>query len=278
MRRILHRPTVRWVLAIIITVSAAVYQRMTGPTYPLRGDKALDSENISYRLPRSHGGSGDLPVSIQSPSEEYTANIIYRRYKANDTWTRISMNQNSLSGNLTALLPHQPPAGKLEYFIVLKKGDREWTIPERETIVVRFKGYVPKLVLVPHVLLMFFAMLLSTVSGLEAIFGGKRLKIYTWITTICLFTGGMILGPIVQKFAFGAYWTGIPFGYDLTDNKLLFSVIFWLIALFQVNRPQSKYKKSWVIAAAVVLLLIYSIPHSVMGSELDYKTMEVKTG
>ena len=33
--------------------------------------------------------------------------------------------------------------------------------------------------------------------------------------------GGMILGPIVQKYAFGAYWTGIPFGHDLTDAKNL---------------------------------------------------------
>jgi hypothetical protein len=83
----------------------------------------------------------------------------------------------------------------------------------------------------------------------------------------------MILGPVVQKFAFGEFWTGIPWGFDLTDNKTLIAMVAWGIALWKGRK--SKY---WIIFAAVVLLAVYLIPHSMLGSELNYETMEVGTG
>ncbi len=78
----------------------------------------------------------------------------------------------------------------------------------------------------------------------------------------------MILGPIVQKYAFDAYWTGWPFGQDLTDNKTLAAFVLWVAAYFQVKfNPK---KRGWVIAAAVLLLAVYLIPHSMFGSEIDF--------
>ena len=103
---------------------------------------------------------------------------------------------------------------------------------------------------------------------LEVLFKGHYTYIYTWLTVIFLTIGGMILGPIVQKYAFDAYWTGWPFGNDLTDNKSLLAFIFWLVALgYQI---WSREKKILAVVAAVVLLAVYMIPHSVLGSEIDY--------
>ena len=118
-------------------------------------------------------------------------------------------------------------------------------------------------------------MLLSTLTGLMAIGKHKSYKKYGVITFIFLFIGGMILGPIVQYHAFGEAWTGVPLGWDLTDNKTLIAVIFWAIAVFANRR---KERPGLSILAAVVLLLVYSIPHSVFGSELDYETGEVVQG
>ena len=39
-----------WVIAIVITLASAVYQRMTGPTYELKGSVQLAGETISYEL------------------------------------------------------------------------------------------------------------------------------------------------------------------------------------------------------------------------------------
>jgi len=84
-----------------------------------------------------------------------------------------------------------------------------------------------------------------------------------------------VLGPVVQYYAFGDLWTGIPFGWDLTDNKTLIAGIFWALAVI-MNRK--KERPLYTILAAVVLLLVYSIPHSMFGSELNYETGSVTQG
>jgi FtsH-binding integral membrane protein len=122
---------------------------------------------------------------------------------------------------------------------------------------------------------MFFAMLFANLAGIMAIGKHPAYKRNTGITLLLLLAGGMILGPLVQKYAFDAYWTGIPFGYDLTDNKTLIGVAFWVIAWLG-NR--GKDRPYLTILAAIMLLLVYSIPHSMFGSELNYNSGQVQTG
>ncbi len=63
------RKTSFWVLAVIITISASVYQRLTGPTYPM--DVEFESNGIAYvlDLPRSHGGETDCSLEIVLPEQ-----------------------------------------------------------------------------------------------------------------------------------------------------------------------------------------------------------------
>jgi hypothetical protein len=67
----------------------------------------------------------------------------------------------------------------------------------------------------------------------------------------------------------------VPFGWDLTDNKTLIALIFWILAVL-MNRK--KERPVYVILASVVLLLVYSIPHSLLGSELNYGSGQVTQG
>jgi hypothetical protein len=177
---------------------------------------------------------------------------------------------------LVGALPQQPPAGKVEFFVLLEKNGISKTVPTDQSVVTRFTGEVPDFVLILHIFTIFGAMLLSNLAGLEAAAKGeKSYKVGLW-ATVFLFIGGMILGPVVQKYAFDAYWTGFPWGMDLTDNKTLIAMIFWLIAV--IRGLKGRNARGWIIAAAVVMLIIFSIPHSVLGSELNYQTMEVQTG
>ena len=259
-----------WLLAIIITLGSAIYQRKTGPTYPIDGNAQLSGSTVEYSLTRSHGGEGDQPVTVSAPDSNIKGALVYRRYKTNDAWTEIKMIRED--ENLKVLLPHQPPAGKLEYHLVLQKSGTELYLPSKENVVTRFKGSVPKSVLFPHIFFMFLAMLVSTRTGLEALRPHGKLPLYVIWTACLLFVGGMILGPIVQRYAFGAFWTGIPFGTDLTDNKTLIAMITWIVALFAViKRPKAR---GLVFGASVILLLVYLIPHSMHGSELDYSEHE----
>ena len=67
------------------------------------------------------------------------------------------------------------------------------------------------------------------------------------MTIIFLLLGGFLFGPIVQKFAFGQFWTGWPFGEDLTDNKVLFALIAFLVAWFLKTQILRQVAGHWCI-------------------------------
>ncbi|MBT8379728.1 MAG: hypothetical protein KJN64_10890 [Ignavibacteria bacterium] len=258
-----------WIIAFILTVFTAAYQRITGPTYPLSGNVKLDEQIIEYKLDRTHGGEGDHQIEIRAMDKSICGELYWKRFKTNDEWTSFEMERKD--EKLIFYLPHQPPAGKLLYKIILQKDDEVVKLPEEGEIVIRFKGAVPIFILIPHIIFIFAAMLLSARTGLEY-FNKKKFKTLTILTVIFLIIGGFILGPIVQKYAFGEFWTGFPFGHDLTDNKVLIAFIFWFAALIAVFK--SKRPVKFVIIASVVTFIIFLIPHSLLGSELDYSELD----
>ena len=258
-----------WVLTIILTLATSVYQRRTGPTKPVRGSVEIADETIRYRLIRTHETGADAAVRILVENPEITGVYKYRRFKSHDEWTELPMMRDG--EYLLAWIPDQPPAGKVMYDIFLIHSDVRTQL-NSDHVIIRFKGYVPAIYLVPHIIFMLFAMIFSMRTGFEAIFRRQNTYLFAWLTVIFLFIGGLVFGPIVQKFAFGDYWTGWPFGTDLTDNKTAVAMIFWLIALYRVYK--NRQERVWVIIASVVLLLVYMIPHSMMGSEIDHTLVE----
>ena len=262
-----------WLFTFLFTVGIAVYQRMTGPTYPVDEEVTLNGKTLDVELPRSHGGPDDAPIEIRVPDRSFGGKIKFKRMGTDDTLRTVSMEYRD--GKLVGHLPHQPPAGKLRYEVFLSKNQQQIKVND-ESISIRFKGAVPDYILIPHIILMFTAMLFSTRTGIEALIKGGQLYRYTTVTVITLFLGGLILGPLVQFHAFNELWAGWPFGGDLTDNKTLVAFIFWLIAFFRIRK--SDKNRWWAVIAAVMLLAVYLIPHSVLGSEYNYESGEVQTG
>ena len=262
-----------WVLAFLITISAAIYQRKTGPTHPKRYFYTINGEQFIYKLPRSQSGYNDCLVEIISADHSIRGILIYRRYPTNDKWDTITLVRDNDA--LAGWLPKQRPAGKIEYYAELNKDDEKIDIINNSPAIIRFKDEVPAFALIPHVLFIFTAMFLSTLTGFYALGGILSYRFYTGLTLIMFLLGGMILGPIVQKFAFGEFWTGFPVGKDLTDNKALVAFVFWIIAWAgNIKKPRPYLP----VIAAIINLGIGFIPHSLMGSELDYSSGEIKTG
>ncbi len=253
-----------WIAAIVFTLSSAFYQRLTGPTHPVTGTTVLAEQPVSFHLIRSFAGGTDAPVSIEVADPQVNGMMRYRRTPSNDSWGQAPLVREG--EHLVAYIPQQPPAGKVQYQISLQKDNQQVTLTP-EPIVIRFRGDVPAWAMIPHILFMFLAMLLSTRTGMAALFHEKTSSLTT-LTLVSLLLGGLLLGPIVQKFAFDAYWTGWPFGTDLTDNKTAAAFLFWAIAFIKTRK--NPHHRGWVIAASIVLLMVYLIPHSMMGSEIDY--------
>jgi hypothetical protein len=262
-----------WIIAVVITVVAAIYQRATGPSYPSRATSVIDGTEYSFHLKRSQTNTHPCLIKLAVPPE-VSGELFFRKYRMNVEWSRVEMKHDG--EQLTAELPSQPAAGKLEYYIILSDATgTETAIMRDNPVVIRFKGNVPAVIMIPHILIMFFAMLLSNLAGITAAAGNTRQRRYSRWALWLLLAGGMVLGPLVQKFAFGQLWTGIPFGWDITDNKTLIAVAVWIFAVV-MNRKRER--PGYTIAAAVILLLVYSIPHSLFGSELDYVSGTVIQG
>ena len=254
-----------WVFAVVLSLLIGVFQRMTGPTYPVRGQDTVNGKPIQYRLLRSHIAFEDLPVTIKADTTKVKAFLAYKRYKTGDEWTEIEMKREG--NHLEAKIPGQPVAGKVEYTIRIQSNDQQVILNRGRSIVARFRGRVPSFFLIVHILLMFLGIIFALRTGMEALRKeGRYFGLVNW-TLFIVFFGGIIFGPIVQKYAFGDFWTGFPFGFDLTDNKTFLVFIFWVFAFF--FKRKSKW---WVLTAAILMIGVYLIPHSVLGSELDYET------
>lgn len=262
-----------WILAGLITLAAGIYQRVTGPTQPFKTEVNTGIQRFPVVFQRSHSGTTDCPVVFQISDITVKGVLLFRKYPSKDEMTKVEMKREG--DKLTAFLPNQPPAGKLEYRLDLEKDGTPLVINNGIPVLIRFTGEVPKVILFVHILLMFLAMFFSNATGLLALFGIRSFKFFTFITFAILFSGGLVFGPIVQKYAFNEWWSGIPFGWDLTDNKTLIAAMVWLMALEMIKKKHAAF---WVIIAWAVTIVIYSIPHSLFGSQLNPETGKIIQG
>jgi hypothetical protein len=254
-----------WILAVLITLASALYQRVTGPTHPLRAKAVVAGSTFRFELPRSGESTADevIELPVPAPAEAY---LECQRYKTDEPWVREPFVRRDKE--LVGSLPKQPAAGKLAYRISIVSAGREIPVTGNEPVIIRFKDPVPLWLLIIHVFVMFSGMLASTAAGLAALDKTRNPRRFAILTLGLIFAGGFILGPLVQKFAFGVFWSGFPFGKDLTDTKTLLIFVLWVLAV--IAGRKGKPARGMVLAASVVTLLVYLIPHSLLGSELKY--------
>lgn len=258
-----------WFFALIFVLGARTYQKYTGPTYPKRENISIDGKEYKFKLIRSHGGDENCKFEI-ALGDGISGNLYFRQYPTSQEYQVVELKKGD--NTLGIELPHQKPAGKLEYYIELIKNKQSTFVNKEEPVLIRFKGAVPDWVLAPHIFFMFFALWLVTVSALYSFSNLPQYKLYAILALISLFLGGLILGPIVQKYAFGEYWTGIPWGWDLTDNKTLVGFIAWTAAVVLNLKKERKWA---IVVGAIFILVIFSIPHSMHGSERNPESGEI---
>ena len=265
----MRRRSVQWTVAVVLTLVSAVWQRWSGPTYPAMGKVDLGGQVITYKLLRTNSITERMPVMVPAANSAVSGVVEWRHYPTSEPWRTLPMVRRG--NTLETVIPPAPEslmpmAGKLEYRVRLSAGAEQVVFPASPAVS-RFKGDVQPWILIPHVAAMFFGMLFATRAALAAIFGGSPRFSGLMAVALLLF-GGFVLGPIVQKLAFGAFWTGIPWGYDLTDNKTLIAVVSWIPAAVQMRRKQDA--RLLIVLAAVVTMTVFAIPHSVWGSQAKW--------
>jgi hypothetical protein len=266
----MKRTVLFWIVAVVITLVSLVYQRVTGPTYAVSGSVLLNGKSIAYRLIRSYDGPDNAPVQVKTDDQSITGSLFWKRYKTDDPWIQVPL--TFADGTLKGELPHQPVAGKLMYRVELQQGNQQVSLSGNDAVMIRFRNPVPIWVIIPHVLAMFGAFLFSARAGLEFFNKEPKFKNFIYATLGFLILGGFILGPLMQYFSFNLWWTGWPFGTDLTDNKTAIAFLAWVVAAIALSK--SKNAKYWALGASIIMIVVYLIPHSLLGSEFNYNKMD----
>jgi hypothetical protein len=271
-----------WALAVIFTLLSFTFQDQTGPTYPLDRNFQTAMGPVHYKAVRSENIGTSLKITLFNPVPAGVSGYVrYRRYLSNDEWSTMpfqpatyTISRRGSTETVTGLgveLPSlQERAGKYEYYVYIGDGMGDpVSVTGDKAIYARYKGEVPAAVLALHILVIFASMALAARTVLETAIDG-RYHWMLWATVITLLLGGFLLGPLVQYYAFGVWWSGVPYGFDWTDNKVLVELAFWILALFlNVGGRRNRWS---IYAAGVVTLIVYFIPHSVFGSEYNYRT------
>jgi hypothetical protein len=271
-----------WVAAAALTLACFAFQNRTGPTYPLEGTFRTARGDVAFKFLRSEEIGTGLQIMLRDPLPAgVSARVRYRRYKSNDGWSEKEMASGTFRfarrgsveevRGMGAELPSLPErAGKYEYLVLVDDGTGPRSVTGDRPVYARYKAPVPRAVLLVHILVVFLSMMLAIRTGLQALLGGE-VRTLLWATIGSLVLGAFVLGPIVQWYAFGVWWSGVPFGYDWTDNKVLVELLAWLgAAAVALSSKRPAAVRAAVLAATVVTLTVYFIPHSIFGSEYDY--------
>lgn len=276
------KSVILWLAAAALTVACFVFQNKTGPTYPLEGIVDTVGGPVRFKFLRSEEIGTPLQLMLRDPVPAGVAGQVrWRRYKSHDEWRTTPMEPGTFSftrrGQAEALrgvgarLPSLPErAGKYEFFVDLDDGTGARSVTGEKPVFARYKAPVPVFVLYPHILVVFFSMTLAVRTAMAALTGGEVRRLLP-ATILSLLLGAFALGPLVQKYAFGVWWSGFPWGYDWTDNKVVVELAAWLLAgAALVFWRDAKRVRAAVVLALVVTLAVYFIPHSIFGSEYDY--------
>ncbi|MDR1005334.1 MAG: hypothetical protein LBL74_00520 [Bacteroidales bacterium] len=249
-----YRNILFWLLAVVITLGASVYQRASGPTNPKKAVVSINEQQYHLKFPRSIT-TDDRIVRLKINDSSAVATMYYRLYGTFSDYSALVF-EHSSDGTMVTTLPSLKALQKIEYYIVINDS----SLFEDQPLVLRYKDSVPSLLLIVHILLMFASMLFASYGFIMAFAKSEKVKKYLLLTIYTLVGGGFLFGALVQKYAFGVYWSGFPFGSDVTDNKTLIALIALLLALPFGKKPFFRYV---AMVSFAVMFLVFCIPHSI---------------
>ncbi len=251
-----------WILALIITCSVAYYARFLSPTYPSLATVPVEIQKYSVPFVHAHVGKSDCPIIIPIGDISVKGILFFRKYPSQDEMTKVDMVREG--DKLVASIPYNAPGYKIEYRVDLFKNNVQLDYTISKPIILLFEGDIPKFPLFMNLAVLALALLLSTWTGLLALFGSKASKFFAMLSFISFIIGGFIVAPIVHKYALNNWWTGFSIEYSMNNNKFFMASLVWLVVVLTIQR---KYNTIIILAAAVLTLLIFLIPSTFVENE-----------
>jgi hypothetical protein len=224
----------------------------------------------------------ETPVHAEitsGPGSEITAFIFYR---SSGKAYQVAEMRRLEPGRYFGSIPPQGRGAKVQYYLEARAGsDLVVRVPARvkaEGFEVYSKGRPNRYLLVAHVVFIFIALFFFLFSGYLAFraLQHRRSLLYiprvAFLGTIAFFIASIPLGMVVAYQTFGKPWTGFPVGTDLTDNKSLAILIYWVVCAFLYRGSLFRKDPSTDLmsmgtlpyvhmAGAVITAVLFLLPH-----------------
>ncbi len=171
-----------------------------------------------------------------------------------ENYDEIRMEATTEPNEFEARIPGQKPGTKISYYIsVTDKNTHLSQLPKYAPYndfnfrVIPARGQASASILWAHVIFIMGAIIFVAAAGYYGVrylrkgYGINKVIQMSGIATGMIFVGGFPLGFLLAYQVYGTPWTGIPFGWDITDNKTLVIFLFWGISLFLVRGTTMNY-------------------------------------
>ena len=272
--------TKRVITAIILTLVFLVIARRLSTRHP----ESLSSDAAGIRLEHR-----SVTEQVEGRDITFTAKLhgdpslqVNIKYGSSTQAMERQTTMARVADSLSAVLPGGQRGDRIYYTLTVtdSAGSTLTTLPGSNTpaLLIKIKGEVAGWLLVAHILCMFASFFFVALAGLgavELLRGAGQVEVLVrnslWALNL-IFIGGFPLGMAVAYQAFGVAWGGIPYGWDITDNKTLITFLFWLVAVLAGLRglrhggpakADNHLRYAMLVMLCVVVTLsVYLIPHS----------------
>ncbi len=265
----------RYVAALALTILMLGIARRISTRHPTDHSAEAGGITLSHRTVTEDFGDGPR-IDMKATSTEGLVAIVFYSQVDGGPYTADSLSR--MPDGFSAILPVLEKGKRWYYHIKAYQSEKERAkFPPGPDQFIKFKGHVPAYILVPHIFCMFatiFFGLLTVISSINAVKGKADIKQsvrYLLWTVIFAFIGSFPLGYIVAYLAFGQGWSGIPIGWDITDNKTVILFLFWLVTFILARKGlkgermviSKKAYMSLVLTSLIVTFIAFVIPHSI---------------
>ena len=242
-----------WASAIVLTFLIGFIQNRTSSEYPISGTIGIEGQKVSYLFNTIHRNEDDYKILLRSEIEELDAIVKWKIVGKEANWHIDTMQYNN--SNLSSVIPKQTPLTQIVYNIVLKKNNKEYTLPKNEVVNAKFLGPVPTSISIHYFLTLFLGLLLGIRTGLEFFNNKPRLRFFSIFTLISFFSCAMIFAPVKKAYEMGIIGKTIPPIGQIFEGWLIILVVLWITNLILISYTKSK--RIWVMVSSALTVLIF---------------------
>lgn len=241
-------------IALLLAILATFLQQFFSTDRPYKFYMQLNEIEYKIKLPAIHDEAEECLFEINIPDTAVKGTIYYRQFNSSEKWAEIQLIR--MGDNLVSVLPANKPNSKLEFYVTFTTNGNIYNIGQKEPLVVRYLGEVPKLLTYSYVILLFISLLLAIYVGLISLYNIDSYKKYSNYL-FYMFGAITLLGIIIHYMWYRHFFIENTLLNDLKLYKYILAFGLWAM-VYKLNK---KYKARFItLIVSVITLILYIVP------------------